>query len=105
MVLYWTRGFWNDVKVGWTVTGNGINGVIREITLITDTQNFDNRSVLVVMSSGGFIEGAGYTFTAPIVYVACLVNGTRVLTQNGYKAIETLNFNELVIIELLISLY
>ena len=74
----------------WTVQGTGGTGKILSITLHTATDNFDMKYVDVVLQAGGgtFTSGGGNTFNPPSVF--CFVEGTRLLTQNGYKAIETL---------------
>lgn len=84
----------------WIVSGTGGSGKIASITLRTDTNEFDQKSILVVLQSGGgtFISGGGNTFSPPPPTVPCFAAGTRVLTQNGYKAIETLLMKDLVVL-------
>ena len=80
-----------NARVGWVVNGPGItNGTIQAIT--PDPNDADTIFITVEIYFS-FTAGAGYTFSAP---VACFVEGTRVLTQNGYKAIETLTDNDRV---------
>jgi hypothetical protein len=82
----------------WTVSGTGGSGKILSITLRTDTNDYDRKYVIVVLQSGGGIfrlSGAGNNYDPP---PPCFVTGTRVLTQNGYKAIETLLMKDLVVL-------
>jgi hypothetical protein len=81
----------------WIVSGTGGSGIILSITLRTDTDDYDRKYVIVVLQTGGgtFIEGAGNNFNPP---PPCFVTGTRVLTQNGYKAIETLLMKDLMVL-------
>ena len=74
----------------WTVLGTGGTGHILTIVLQTDTNEFNHKAVIVTLSSGGgtFTSGTGNTFNPPAV--TCFVEGTRLLTQNGYKSVETL---------------
>ena len=82
----------------WTVSGTGGSGKILSITLRTETNEFNRKSVIVVLQSGGGIfrlSGAGNNYDPP---PPCFVTGTRILTQNGYKAIETLLMKDLVVL-------
>ena len=81
----------------WNVSGTGGSGKILSMTLRTDTNEFDQKSVFVVLQTGGgtFTSGAGNTFNPP---PPCFVAGTRVLTQNGYKAIETLMMKDMIVL-------
>jgi len=74
----------------WTVSGTGGSGKILSMTLRTDTNEFDNKSVYVVLETGGgtFTSGGGNQFNPPSP--PCFVEGTRILTNSGYKAVEDL---------------
>jgi hypothetical protein len=83
----------------WTVSGTGGSGKILSITLETHLDNFDNKYVIIVLQTGGgtFLSGAGNNFNPPPPPL-CFVSGTRVLTQNGYKAIDKLLMKDLVVL-------
>lgn len=82
----------------WTISGTGGSGKILSMKLVTDTNEYSNKTIEVVLKSGGgtFTSGQGNTFNPPVPSVACFVEGTRILTQNGYKAIEKLQNNDFV---------
>lgn len=81
----------------WSVAGTGGNGKILSIKLVTDTLNIDTKIVEIVLQAGGgtFTSGGGNAFNPP---PPCFVSGTRILTQNGYKAIEDLKNKDLAVL-------
>jgi hypothetical protein len=82
-------GPWVDVAAGWTVTGAGLtNGVVKSVTLTHDDQ-YNANFTSVVLYAGAFTAGAGYGF-APPPPMACLLEGTRVLSPSGYTPVEAL---------------
>jgi len=86
------------VQVGWIVNGeNMVNAIVTEMTIDPDPdQIVENNSILITVDSKySFIAGRGYDFTPPSV--ACFVEGTKILTNDGYKAVEELELDDLVI--------
>ena len=82
-------GLIEQVRIGWIVTGPGVpNGVVTFISLDTDAAEFDARSATVRVASGSFEAGLGYNFTPNSV--PCFVKGTSILTDSGYKAVQSL---------------
>ena len=71
----------------WIITGPGmVSGKILSITFDSSTSH----AVVVILQNGGgaFISGRGNIFSPPPA--ACFVEGTRILTNSGYKAVEDL---------------
>jgi len=93
----YTPGALGTFTSSWTVMGTGGSGKILSVTFVSDVNEYDNKTVTVVLQSGGgtFSNGAGNTYQSPSV--ACFVEGTHILTQNGYKAIEDLCINDFII--------
>ena len=91
----YTPGALGPFTSDWTIGGTGGSGKILSITFYIG--DYDNKSVDIILKAGGgtFISGAGNTFYPPAV--ACFVEGTPILTQNGYKSIETLMSDDLVV--------
>lgn len=83
----------------WTVSGTGGSGKILSIKLVTNTNEFDQKSIYIVLQSGGgaFVAGAGNNFNPPPPPL-CFVSGTRVLSDKGYKAIETLMMKDMMVL-------
>ena len=81
----------------WSVAGTGGTGKILSIKLVTDTTNFNAKTVEIILDTGGgtFTSGAGNAYNPP---PPCFVSGTRILTQNGYKAIEELKNKDLAVL-------
>lgn len=76
---------------GWTFIGpGGIYGSVSSIVAIID-ENGDYQISVTIVTTTSPIPDGGYTFIPPSV--ACFVEGTRILTRNGYKTIETLQEN------------
>jgi hypothetical protein len=81
----------------WTVSGTEGTGEILGIYFTMDAQFGGNdetsarKNIYVVLKAGGgaFTSGGSYTLSPPSG-VQCFGAGTRILTMNGYKAIETL---------------
>ena len=83
----------------WTISGTGGSGKILQIKLYTGPGG--GRFVIVTLAAGGgtLTQGAAdYTFNPPQAPPPCFVTGTRILTQNGYKAIETLLTKDLAVL-------
>ena len=89
---------WTNVAAGWIVTAVGINGRTTNFTTATVTGVSIADEDITITINGNYDvsdqDNVVYTFTAPVAPpssgIACFVAGTRVLTANGYKAIETL---------------
>jgi hypothetical protein len=90
----YTPGTLGPFTSNWIVEGTGGSGKILSITF--QIGDFNNKSVVIILQSGGgtFMSGGGNTFSPPL---ACFVEGTRILTQTGAKAIETLISTDLVL--------
>lgn len=81
----------------WTIAGTGGSGAILQIKFYRGPQG--GRHVIVTLAAGGgtLVQGGGvYTFQPP--RPQCFVSGTRVLTQQGYKPIETLHQGDFVVL-------
>lgn len=85
----------------WTISGTGGSGKIYQIQFITGSGS--GRSVRVTLDIGGGTldqptdqNNRAYTFNPP--QPQCFVTGTRILTQNGYKAIETLLATDVLVL-------
>lgn len=81
----------------WTISGTRGSGRILQISFYTGPGA--GRHVIVTLASGGgnlTDAGGPYTFLPP--YPLCFVSGTRVLTNYGYKPIETLLTKDLVVL-------
>ena len=93
----YTSGATGPFTSDWIITGPGMaSGKILSITF--DTSGGNNAVIVILQLGGGaFVGGAGNNFNPPPP-PPCFVTGTRVLTQNGYKAIETLLMKDLVVL-------
>lgn len=81
----------------WTISGTGGTGQILQIQFRRGPGGA--RSVIVTLATGGGdLAQAKQPFTFNPPQPSCFVSGTRVLTQNGYKAIETLQSDDLVVL-------
>lgn len=78
----------------WTVSGpTGVSCTISNIFASVDAQYTDRHSISVALNLNAgatLVQGATYTFHPP-QSVPCFVEGTRILTPEGYRAIETLS--------------
>ena len=88
---------WASIAVGWTASSGASTASVTAVEVLTDGSN----KIKITLNSFYVHTGAdiSYTFTAPPPAppssgVACFVAGTRVLTANGYKAIETLTLSD-----------
>jgi hypothetical protein len=99
-----TFELWDRMRTGtglgvfttsWSVQGTGGSGQI--LTLEFVEGDFGNKTVTVILASGGgtFQSGTANTFIPPSV--PCFAEGTRILTQDGYKKIECLLEDDLVV--------
>ena len=79
-------GVWADVAVGWIVNGRGCTNAI--VASITRSADASPRIVTIRVTGGSFSAEDTYIISTPAV--ACFVEGTQILTPNGYKAVETL---------------
>lgn len=78
--------------LGWTVQGpQGLTGTVLDVSR-TSLQSIDVRIASAIPAIPGV-----FTFNPPSSSVACFVAGTRILTPNGYKAVETLSASDLVV--------
>jgi hypothetical protein len=84
----------NDYGVSWT-NSNSIN---TQWQMVVSNYNGDKLAVISnsYRNGNGDIIGGIYTYTQPEISV-CFKNGTQILTPDGYKLIETLKANDLVI--------
>ena len=75
----------------WTVAGTGGSGKILSIKLVTDTNEFNNKTVEIILQTGGgtFTSGTGNIFNPPSP--PCFAEGTRILINSGYKAVQNLS--------------
>jgi len=87
----------------WNISGTGGTGEVLGIYFTLNAQYGTNdetnprKSIFFILKTGGgtFTSGLAYTISPPVV---CFVTGTRVLTQNGYKAIETLLHKDMMVL-------
>jgi hypothetical protein len=79
----------------WTVQGTGGTGQI--LNIVFSEGDYGNKTVTVILATGGgmFQSGAGNRFQPPSV--PCFAEGTKILTQHGYKKIESLLEDDLVV--------
>jgi hypothetical protein len=103
---------WNNVNnfytspvftSAWTISGTGGTGEVLGIYFTLSAQygpndeTNDRKTIFFILNTGGgtFTGGLPYTLSPPL---PCFVTGTRILTQNGYKAIETLLQKDFVVL-------
>ena len=89
----------SEIAAGWTVTAaayNGYSGTINFVNTTVQSVDLSQSGKIYVTLVGSFnsndlnhADSIMYCFTAP-GGVTCFVAGTRVLTINGYKAVESL---------------
>ena len=95
----YTSGAMGPFTCDWIITGPGMVGASGKILSITfsGSSGGGDGAVLVTLQLGGgtFVEGAGNIFTPP---PPCFVEGTRVLSDKGYKPIETLMMKDLMVL-------
>jgi len=79
----------------WTLSGTGGSGKILSVSFYRGPAG--GRSVIITLQTGGgaFTDGVNYLVSPP---TSCFVQGTRVLTQNGYKPIETLMAKDMMVL-------
>ncbi len=80
-------GVWANVAVGWIVNGRGCTNAV--VAAITRSADANPRTVTIRVTGGTFSVEDTYIVSTPAV--ACFVEGTNILTPNGYKAVETLS--------------
>jgi hypothetical protein len=80
-------GDWGSIQNTWKVTGTGIIDPAT-VKMSWISKFGGNTSVHVQITDGEFTQGETYTIYSPSL--ACFAEGTRVLTEDGYKAIESL---------------
>ena len=81
----------------WTISGTGGSGKISQIQFYRGPQG--GRHVIVTLApGGGNLAQIEWPFTLQPPQPACFVTGTRILTQHGYKPIETLQSDDLVVL-------
>jgi hypothetical protein len=99
-----TFELWDQMRTGtglgtfttsWTVQGTGGTGQILNIAFAEG--DYGNKTVTIILATGGgtFQSGAGNAFQPPSV--PCFAEGTKILTQHGYRKIESLLEDDLVI--------
>lgn len=69
-------------------------------SLITACMSYNNGNNIILMQNNStqtYVLGLQYPPASPPQPVVCFVEGTRILTQNGYKPIETLLYKDLVV--------
>jgi hypothetical protein len=99
-----TFALWDQMRTGtglgiftttWSVQGTGGTGQILTMEFVEG--NFGNKSVTIILAPGGgtFQSGTANTFIPPSV--PCFAEGTRILTQDGYKKIECLLEDDYVV--------
>ena len=97
----YTSGATGPFTSDWIITGPGMasaSGKILSITFGGSSGGGDATvSVILQLGGGAFVGGAGNTFNPPPPPL-CFVSGTRVLTNNGYKAIEALMMNDMMVL-------
>lgn len=98
----YTPGASGTFTSNWIVSGTGGSGKILSITLNNNENEFNNKTVFVILKTDGgtFMSGAGNIFSPSSTggaAVACFAEGTRVLTQNGYKEVENLLYSDFII--------
>lgn len=95
----YTSGAMGPFTSDWIITGPGMASASGKILSITfsGSSGGGNAAVIVTLQLGGgaFVSGAGNNFNPP---PPCFVQGTRVLTQNGYKQIETLMSKDMMVL-------
>ena len=84
----------------WTISGTGGSGKIFQIQFYRGPGGGRHVIVTLAADGGNLAQNrAPFTFQPPQQsQPACFVSGTRILTQNGYKAIETLQKEDLVVL-------
>ena len=78
----------------WIIAGTGGSGKI--LSVLFSTNAGGARNVIIVLQSGGgvFTDGINYQVDPP---PPCFVEGARILTNNGLKAVETLTADDFVL--------
>lgn len=69
-------------------------------SLITACMSYNNGNNIILMQNNAtqtYLLGLQYPPAPPPQSLVCFAEGTRVLTQHGYKAIETLVFTDLIV--------
>lgn len=93
----YTSGALGPFTSQWIVSGTGGTGKIKSIKF--NIGDYDNKTVDVTLEAGGGVfrlsGNVGNTYSPPSI--PCFVEETQILTNSGYKAIEKLTMNDLII--------
>ena len=98
-----TFEIWDRMRTGtglgtfttdWTVEGTGGSGQI--LSMVFAEGDYGNKTVTLILAAGGgtFQSGTGNTFQPPSV--PCFAEGTKILTQHGYRKIELIGKNIMI---------
>jgi hypothetical protein len=107
LAMSYTAGIWDSILANptdWIVNGNGVSNARIVSAALGDPANdlglgSESTDHLVIVVDSGVFDNEGlavYTISyspntlPPVAQVICFGAGTRLLTETGYKAIETL---------------